>query len=111
MRLTYKHENRGLVYSVKNILAMHGIECHIKNDFGNTMGAEFGIGNTLLELWVIEDADYDRAIELIEQGLEQAQNLKAWICQSCDEENAGQFAVCWSCQAELEEEEDQENPA
>ena len=50
MRLAYKHENRGLVYSVKNILAMNNIDCHIKNDFGNTMGAEFGIGNTLLEL-------------------------------------------------------------
>lgn len=102
MRLAYKHENRGLVYSVKNILAMHNIDCHIKNDFGNTMGAEFGIGNTLLELWVKEDGDYERAREIIEQQLHQKEQ-KPWICPSCSEENAGQFAVCWNCQTEDKE--------
>jgi hypothetical protein len=102
MRLTYKHENRGLVYSVKNILNMHGIDSHIKNDFGNTMGAEFGIGNTLLELWVKEDGDYERAMEIIEQQLHQEER-KAWVCPNCGEENAGQFAVCWNCQTEDKE--------
>lgn len=106
MRLTYRHENRGLVYSIKNILAMHNIDCHIKNDFGNTMGAEFGIGNTLLELWVSDDADYERAREVIEQELEEPKNQKAWVCQSCGEENAGEFALCWSCQAEVNEDQD-----
>ena len=104
MRLTYKHENRGLVYSVKNILAIHNIDCHIKNDFGNTMGAEFGICNTLLELWVINDGDYERARELIKQELKEPKNLKAWICRNCGEENAGQFALCWSCQSAVVEE-------
>lgn len=102
MRLTYKHENRGLVYSVKNILNMHGIDSHIKNDFGNTMGAEFGIGNTLLELWVKKDGDYERAMEIIEQQLHQEER-KAWDCPNCGEENAGQFAVCWNCQTEDKE--------
>ena len=100
MRLTYKHENRGLVYSVKNILAMHGIDCHIKNDFGNTMGAEFGINNTLLELWIIDDTEYDRARGIIEQQIENSQQQQAWLCPNCGEENAGQFAICWNCQTE-----------
>lgn len=104
MRLSYKHENRGLVYSVKNILAMHGIDCHIKNDFVNTMGAEFGISNTLLELWVTNDDDYERARELIIQEFNAPNNLKAWVCQQCGEENAGQFALCWSCQTAIVEE-------
>lgn len=102
MRLTYKHENRGLVYSVKNILAINDIDCHVKNDFGNTMGAEFGIGNTLLELWVKEDSDYERAREIIKQQLHQKEQ-KPWTCPNCHEENAGQFAVCWNCQTEDKE--------
>lgn len=101
MRLVYKHENRALVYSVKNILAMQGIDCHVKNDFGNTMGAEFGIGNTLLELWVREDADYERAREIIDQQTATSkQDYAAWNCPNCGEENAGQFAICWNCQTE-----------
>lgn len=101
MRLCYKHENRGLVYSVKNILSMQGIDCFVNNDFGNTMGAEFGIGNTLLELWVKEDADYEKAREIIDQQIETSkQPHAAWLCPNCGEENAGQFAVCWNCQTE-----------
>ncbi len=102
MRLSYKHENRGLVYSVKNILSMHGIECHIKNDFGNTMGAEFGIGNTLLELWVVNDEDYERALHIIENEIQHPQAQAPWKCKSCDEENDGQFALCWNCQSEVQ---------
>ena len=81
---------------------MHNIDCHIKNDFGNTMGAEFGIGNTLLELWVKEDEDYQRAREIIEQQLHQEERA-AWTCPNCGEENAGQFAICWNCQTEDKE--------
>lgn len=102
MQLVYEHENRGLVYSVKNVLAMRGIECHVKNDFGNTMGAEFGIGNTLLELWVINDNDYLPARRIIEEEVENPPSHKAWTCPNCGEENAGQFALCWNCQHEAE---------
>jgi rubrerythrin len=103
MRLIYQHENRGLVYSVKNILTMNDIDCHIKNDFGNTMGAEFGIANTLLELWLIHDEDYEQALKIIEQQTADSQNFKPWLCKNCGEENAGQFAVCWNCQTEASE--------
>ncbi len=104
MRLIYQHENRGLVYSVKNILAMHDIDCHVKNDFGNTMGAEFGIGNTLLELWLAHDEDYEQAKAIIQNQLEKPQENKPWLCKNCGEENTGQFAICWNCQTEYEEE-------
>lgn len=103
MRLVYKHENRGLVYSMKNILAMNDIECMVKNDFGNTMGAEFGIGNTLLELWISDDADYSRARRIIAAQQAQSTSGKPWVCPNCGEENAAQFAICWNCQHELEE--------
>lgn len=101
MRLVYQHENRGLVYSVKNVLAMHNIDCMVKNDFGNPMGAEFGIGNTLLELWVYRDEDYPQAREIIAEQ-EQQPGGEPWTCPNCGEENGGQFALCWNCQHELE---------
>lgn len=101
MRLVYQHENRGLVYSVKNVLAMHNIDCMVKNDFGNPMGAEFGIGNTLLELWVSRDKDYQQAREIIAEQ-EQQPESEPWTCPNCGEENGGQFALCWNCQHELE---------
>jgi hypothetical protein len=102
MRLVYQHENRGLVYSVKNLLSLHDIDCLVKNDFGNPMGAEFGINNTLLELWVSNDDDYQNALRIIAEQ-EQAPDNKPWICPNCGEENGEQFALCWNCQGEYEE--------
>ncbi len=98
MRLVYKHENRAVVYSVKNILAINNIDCLVKNDFGNTMGAEFGIANTLLELWVMDDADYEEARLLIQNQEQASETAEDWNCPACGETNAGNFARCWNCQ-------------
>jgi hypothetical protein len=103
MRLVYKHENRGLVYSIKNILAINNIVCLVKNDFGNTMGAEFGIANTLLELWVKNDDDYEEARRIIQAQEQPPENTEEWNCASCGEINASNFARCWNCQNSDEE--------
>ena len=67
------------------------------------MGAEFRIDNTLLELWVKNDEDDNRAREVIEQELEGPQERKSWAYKNYGKENAGQFALCWSCQTVVEE--------
>lgn len=103
MRLVYQHENRGLVYSVRNILAMNDIDCHVKNDHSNTMGAEFGIGNIQLELWVMNDSEYTRAREIIDAHLQEPENAEDWTCSNCGETNAAQFGLCWNCQSEVNE--------
>ena len=82
---------------------MNGIDCHINNDHSNTMGAEFGIGNIQLGLWVLDDRDYERARQIIEQQYRQPPVGEDWICPTCGELNAAQFGMCWNCQTEVSE--------
>lgn len=98
MSLVYRHENNLMVHSAKNILEVNGIDCFLKNEHGNTMGREFGMSN-LLELWVSDNKDYDKAMSLIESEVNNPVEKNAWNCKSCHEENEGTFEICWKCQS------------
>ena len=50
------------------------------------------------ELWVIEDAYYERAKALVQVEVEKLEvPHKAWCCSHCGEWLEGQFDVCWAC--------------
>jgi hypothetical protein len=52
-----------------------------------------------VELWVVNDVDYETARGLIEQAQRSA-NAAQWRCPQCHELNDGAFEVCWNCQHE-----------
>ena len=52
------------------------------------------------ELWVIDDAQVDRALRLIRTSRETMPEAEAgppWVCGRCGEENERQFDACWRC--------------
>jgi hypothetical protein len=100
MKLIYKNENRAIVYSVKNILKLNNIDSHVKNEYGQTMGGGLGLSNSLLELWLINDHEYEKAKSIIAAQSDKPTNLRPWICDKCGEENEGNFGACWKCQHE-----------
>ncbi len=103
MKLVCENESRALIYSVKNRLELEKIDCHIKNEFSSsTGGAELGISNTILELWVVNDDDFDKARLIIETQLTNSANKSDWTCSKCNEENDGSFESCWKCQVNRE---------
>ncbi|MGB0495781.1 MAG: DUF2007 domain-containing protein [Kangiellaceae bacterium] len=99
MKLVYRHENMSLVHSAKNILEMNEIDCLVKNEHGNTMGAEFGISN-LAEVWVLNSDDHDKAFTLIDDKVINSSEKSSWVCSECQEENEGSFEICWKCQSD-----------
>ena len=103
MKLAYENESRALIYSVKSLLESENIDCHLKNEFSSTTGgADLGISNLTLELWVINDSDLDKAQSIIEAQLTKSANSSDWICSECKEENDGSFESCWKCQTNRE---------
>lgn len=53
-------------------------------------------------VWVVEDADFERAKSALERFLgEERERLDApaWICSRCGESVDGGFERCWSCGA------------
>ena len=54
------------------------------------------------EVWVADEADTDRVRTLIRGFLKERKDTSAtapssWRCQSCGEENPGEFEFCFSC--------------
>jgi hypothetical protein len=98
MKLIYTDENIMLIHSAKNILEQNNIETVFKNEFSATNGANLGINNIFQELWVVNDADYLNAREIIEREIVNPVPRTAWVCPQCKEENAGSFDFCWNCQ-------------
>ena len=78
-----------------------GIETFLKNEHVSNTGAwimEFDPA-----LCVVNDADYEKAAELIEDY--RADGEKALgveiVCPNCGEKNPGNFTACWKCEQPL----------
>ena len=99
MQLVYTHENRILVGNIKNILEGHRIEVLLKNEFAQSAVGELPPIDAWLELWIIDDRDYDNAKRLIDEALAGADGPD-WQCRQCGETNGALFEVCWQCQSE-----------
>ena len=99
MKHIYTNENIVLLHSAKNFLALNGIESFIKNEHPIPNGARHGIENTFLELWLVNDQDFDKAEALIENQLVNPDPAPEWICTRCSESNDGSFDFCWKCQS------------
>ncbi|MCA9959293.1 MAG: DUF2007 domain-containing protein [Chloroflexota bacterium] len=87
----------------QDLLAAEGIEAVIQGEDLFGMRGELPLTNdTLPSIWVNE-ADYERARELVldfEEGENAAADGAPWTCPECGETLESQFTVCWKCGAE-----------
>lgn len=84
----------------KNVLESEGIPCQIRNEFLGGIAGEMPLQEIWPELWVINDIDYDRAKQLLDNAIVDESPHVNWTCRKCGEENEGQFAACWNCGTE-----------
>ena len=86
------------VESLKELLDKAGIPCTIRNQQGSSLAGVVPFVEVFPELWVVNDADFDRAKGLLE---EQASGddieRPIWVCSGCGEKHAGLFTACWKC--------------
>lgn len=84
----------------RNLLEHEGIRCMIKNE---TLAG--GLGDIPFldcqpEVWVLDDANADRARRVLHAALHERSALDArseWRCAQCGELNEPQFAACFRC--------------
>ncbi len=78
----------------KSVLDEAGIRSEIRNEntFSNLPGACF-----YPELWILDDADYERAADLLRVAQERPRTVGNWQCTACGEESEPQFGSCWKC--------------
>lgn len=99
MKMVYTNENRFFVANAKNIIEAQGIDTILKNEFAQGGIGEISAFDSWPEVWVINDADYDRACKIIKNSLSN-KNSAEWICNACNEKNDASFEICWNCQSE-----------
>ncbi|HHJ16912.1 MAG TPA: DUF2007 domain-containing protein [Gammaproteobacteria bacterium] len=99
MKLVYTNENRFLVNNAKNILENAGIAVTLTNEYAAGGTGALSPFDTWVELWVVNDSDYEDAVRAIEAspGPEQAGQ---WKCDRCGEANEPSFEFCWNCRRE-----------
>ena len=86
------------VESLREILEQAGIPNTIKNQNTSMLAGEVPFAEVFPELWVIDDADYDWAKELLD-GWSKAgtREVSPWTCSKCGEVHDSEFTTCWNC--------------
>jgi hypothetical protein len=82
----------------RNLLASEGIASVIRNEHLGSIAGEMPFEEVWPELWVRNDLDYDRALQLIDSATIGGESpATPWHCRRCGTEIEGQFAACWNC--------------
>jgi Putative prokaryotic signal transducing protein len=97
MRKVYTHENRFIVANAKNILQANEIDVAVRNEHASSAVGELSLFDTWMELWVVNDGDYARAVSILENALSELGSPE-WRCGGCGEVNDASFELCWNCQ-------------
>lgn len=97
MKKIYTHENRMIVWDVKNVLEAEGFQCIVKNEYAAGAMGDLSPIDVWPELWLCEDCQYEAATRLLKAKYEYPPPRSEWICQSCHEKNIGSFELCWNC--------------
>ena len=97
MKMVYSNDNRFIVANAKNILEGHNIDVVVKNEFAAGVIGEVSAFDAWLELWVLDERDYERACSILASSLS-SKNATPWQCQHCGETNDAAFESCWRCQ-------------
>ncbi|HEY7771692.1 MAG TPA: DUF2007 domain-containing protein [Marinagarivorans sp.] len=97
MKLIYSQQNALLVENAKSLLESENIEVRLGNEHLAGGAGELAPTDCWLELWVVNDKDFERADALI-KTLTTSEVLDDWICLNCGEKNYPSFKLCWNCQ-------------
>lgn len=99
MKMVYTNESHFLVNNVQNLIEAQEINTFIKNEFAQGAMGEISPFDSWPEVWVYDDADFDRALQIATSSQSISQKSD-WICKHCSEKNDPSFEICWNCQRE-----------
>lgn len=90
-----------LVGHYQSVLESNGIVTYMKNQFGTSGAGELPFIEVIPQLWVLNEADADRAEALIQELHDPAsrEQMLDWQCPACGTQLEAAFTQCWKCSA------------
>ena len=90
-----------IVGHYQSVLESNDIATFMKNQFGTSGAGELPFVEVIPQLWILNEADAERAIALIKDlhEPETGEVPQAWNCAACDEPQEAAFTHCWKCSA------------
>lgn len=102
MQMVFVAQHPTEAHFVRGLLDADGIESEVRREaLFTTMKAAALIPDCLPEVWVCNDAQVPRALDLVSryskgEGMVPSDGLP-WRCPTCREELEPQFTSCWNC--------------
>lgn len=99
MKLVYTHPALIVVSQARSELDQLGIRCLLRNEYAVGAVGELSPIDAWPELWVLEDRDWESAVQAIEK-LQNDSGKVDWKCARCGNTSPGTFETCWHCGGE-----------
>ena len=104
MKKIYTARNPIDAHLLKGALEGEQIEAIVQGDFlWGTRGEVPVTPETCPSVWIVNDADYEKAVQIVEDFRSQESighiQTEEWKCDNCNETNEGHFLECWQCGA------------
>ena len=97
MEKVYSSENLIMAGHIKGLLESSGITCIIKNQNLASGIGELPLVECWPEVWVINNEDYNEAMQIVNAAITDNQPTGTWWTCVCGETIEGQFSTCWLC--------------
>ncbi len=78
-----------------DLLTHAGIATSVQRQYASSIAGELPPDQALPELWVLDDAECERARALLHALRHPAH--RRWACPGCREQIDGPFEQCWNC--------------
>ena len=96
MKKLFTHENRMIVYNLKNVLQREGIDTIVTNEFAAGGAGDLATFDTWPELWIEDEGKLEQARAII-RDIQTGSEVGDWFCRACQEQNDASFQFCWNC--------------
>jgi len=85
------------VGQMQSLLESQGIKTFMRNQYSSSVVGDLPFVEVVPQLYVLEDNDLERAIELLRLDLPVEDAGEDWVCPECGIDVEGNFARCWKC--------------
>lgn len=98
MKRVYTSQDGFLIDYLQRLLEEEGVPCMQRNRYLSGGAGELPPGECWPELWIMNDADVDRARSHVDQVVATRDPpAENWNCPACGESIEGQYGICWNC--------------